>query len=187
MRLALIPTAIVCFVLPAQGEQIKPSLCKSDEEVLFACKSGPTKIISVCASPDATATSGQLVYRFGRTGHAPSLSYPKVPTRPQDAFAFAQACSAKGCTEQLAFSVGEFRYTVYSEHFGGTADPAMVAGVSVERAGYEVADIRCTDPVAPMDMDRIGPARLSGSHALGFTTGEPRMASPRMNGGRVHP
>ncbi len=189
-RVTLLPGVIACLLSTAQAEPARPSLCIAGEEVLFTCKSGPTKMISVCASPDATATTGRLVYRFGRAGHAPDLTYPTEPTPPQDAFKFAQGCSAKGCTEQLAFAVGGFRYTVYSEHYGGFAEPGLDAGVFVERDAHEVADIRCTDPLAPMDMYLIGTAlapRPATSHFLGLTIGEPRAVGPRVDGVLVDP
>jgi hypothetical protein len=189
-RVALNSAAISCFLLTAHAEPTKPSLCNANEEVLFTCMSGRTKVVSVCASPDATAMSGRLSYRFGRLGSAPSLTYPTKLIPPQEAFKFAQDCSAKGCTEQLAFSVGEFRYTVYSEHYGGFAEPSQDAGVVVERDGREVADIRCTDPLAPADMYLIGTSTAPGSpasHFLGLTIGEPRAVGPLVDGVLIDP
>jgi hypothetical protein len=181
----LAPVAIACLLLTAQAEPAKPSLCNAGEEVLFTCKSGHTKVVSVCASPDAGPATGRLVYRFGQVGRVPSLIYPTEAIAPQNAFKFAQGCSAKGCTEQLAFSVGEFKYTVYSEHYGGFAEPGQDAGVFVERDGHEVADIRCTDPLAPTDMYLIGSAPAPGratSHFLGLKIGEARDVGPRVDG-----
>ena len=189
-RAALGSVAIAGLVLTAHAEPAGPSLCNDGEEVLFTCKSGRATVISVCSSPNATPTTGRLVYRLGRTGQAPSLTYPTKPIAPQNAFQFAQGCSAKGCTEQLAFSVGAFRYTVYSEHYGGFAEAGLDAGVVVEMDGREVADVRCTDPLAPTDMyligSPVGPAPAT-SHFLGLTVGEPRAVGPRVDGVLGHP
>jgi hypothetical protein len=176
--------AKVSSVLNAQAEPARTSLCNAGEVNLFTCKSGRTKVISVCAARDATATTGRLVYRFGRVGSAPSLVYPMEQVPPRDAFMFSQGCSAKGCTEQLAFSIGEFNYTVYNEHYGGFTEAGQDAGVFVERDGREVADIRCTDPLAPTDMYLIGSAPgPSTSHFLGLTVGVTRDdVGPRVDG-----
>ena len=175
---------MACFLLNAQAEPARASLCNAGEVNLFTCKSALAKVISVCASQGATATTGRLVYRFGRVGSAPSLVYPMGQVPPQDAFKFAQGCSAKGCTEQLAFSIGEIHYTVYSDHYGGLAEAGQDAGVLVERDGREVADIRCTDPLAPTDMYLLGSAPgPSTSHFLGLTIGATRAdVGPRVDG-----
>jgi hypothetical protein len=185
-RIDFLAAAIACLLTLVQSEPARASLCNADEEVLFTCKSGPTKIISVCASPNSTAATGHLVYRFGREKQKPSLTYPIEPIPPQDAFKFAQSCSAKGCAEQLAFSVGKFKYTVYSDHFGGVADPAQDAGVFVEEDGRKVADIRCTYPLAPMDMYRIGTPLdhvQANTRFLGLPVGEPKILGPGAHGG----
>jgi len=188
--MAFLLAALACPLPRAQAEPARASLCNADEEVLFTCRSGSAKTISVCASPDSTATTGYLVYRFGQGKQTPRLTYPTAPIPAQDAFKFAQSCSAKGCTEQLEFSVGNFKYTVYSDHFGGVADPAEDAGVFVEKDGRNIANIRCTDPLAPIDMYLIGTPsdpKAATRHFVGLPVGEPRSLGPGMDEVLSHP
>jgi len=131
-----------------------PSLCKANEEVFFSCQA-KSKTISLCGSADASATKGYLIYRYGRIGHPVELEYPSMPTPPAKAFSFACDSGSKGGTEQLSFSTGGYVYTLNSYHWGG-AEQIKVAGVIVEKDGRRLADILCTNPLAPMDMHYLG-------------------------------
>jgi len=145
--LLLICLAIVSVTAKAEP----PSLCKANEEVFFSCLA-KSKTISLCASADASATKGYLIYPYGRIGHPVELEYPSIPTPPAKAFSFAYSRGAKGETEQFSFSTGGYTYTLYSDHWGGAADNQEDGGVIVEKDGRRLANIRCTDPLAPQGM-----------------------------------
>ena len=66
-------SAIALDALAETSEQ--RFLCSTEETLLFGCDSGP-KMISVCASPGFSATTGYVQYRFGTPGKI-ELSYPR--------------------------------------------------------------------------------------------------------------
>ena len=174
ISLLFIGLTIVSSVAKAEP----PSLCKANEEVFFSC-SAKSKTISLCASADASATKGYLIYRYGRIGHPVELEYPSIPTPPAKAFSFACESGAKGGTEQLSFRTGGYVYTLYSDHWSG-ADQTKDAGVIVEKDGRRLANIECTNPLAPMDMYYLGVDELHFSkpehlHFVGLPCGKTRI------------
>lgn len=163
----------------AKATTAQPSLCKENEEIFFSCAS-KFNVISICASPNASATQGHLTYRFGRIGQPVELEYPSASIVPADAFKFARENGTKGGSEQLAFSIGEFTYTLYSHHWSAAADPQWESGVSVENDGKQVAIIRCTDPESQLGMYYLGvdSLHISDKHFIGLPSGEIRHDVP---------
>jgi len=146
---------LICLTfVPFMAKAEPPSLCKANEEVFFSCLA-KSKTISLCGSADASVTKGYLIYRYGRIGHPVELEYPSIPTPPAKAFSFACESGAKGGTEEISFQTGGYVYTLYSYHWSG-AEQTMDAGVIVEKDGRRLANIKCTEPLAPMDMYYLG-------------------------------
>lgn len=164
----------------ANATTTHPSHCKENEEIFFSCVS-ESKVISVCASPDASAIHGHLTYRFGRIDQPVELEYPSTSIPPGNAFKFAREQGhPKGGSEQLAFSVGRFTYTIYSYHWSTAADPQWESGVLVESDGKDVAIIRCTDPEGQLVMYYLGDDSLhiSNKHFVGLPSDEIRYDVP---------
>ena len=124
-------------------------LCKENEEVFFLCQA-KSKTISLCASADASATKGYLVYRYGRNGQPVELEYPSPHTPPAKVFKFVSESGSKGGAEELSFSTGGHVYTLYGDHWGGL-DPEQYFGVFVEKDGHRIANIRCNDKDEMLD------------------------------------
>jgi hypothetical protein len=65
------------------------TLCAADQKVIFSCPFKGGKTVSICASPDLSASVGSLQYRFGRVGKRPELIYPSDnKSLPKDLFWF---------------------------------------------------------------------------------------------------
>jgi hypothetical protein len=159
----------------ASASTLPPSLCKDNEEVFFSC-AAKLKNISLCASIDASETTGRLTYRFGKIGQKVEMEYPSKPISPGNAFRFASKLGAKGGSEQLTFIVGKFTYTLYSYHWGGV-DSQSISGVLVENTEKHIANIKCTNPDSQLGMYYLGKdnfhlAPEHTKHFLELPTGE---------------
>lgn len=125
-----------------------PSLCASDEEVIFACSTG-SKIVSVCASRDLSDQAGWLQYRFGPPG-SPELVHPQEKSHPR---AFVQAGTwtfSGGGGAFLRFLKSPYAYTVYTAIGRGWGEKA---GVAVEQDGRPLANLACESEV----QSEVGP------------------------------
>ncbi len=151
----------------------EPTLCKDNEEVFFSC-AAESKTISLCALTKTSKTKERLTYRFGKIGKAIEMEYPQYEIPPRQAFKFARGIGAKGGSEQLAFTVGEFTYTLYSYHWGGPTEPEQISGMLVETNNKHIANIQCTDPVSQLGMHDIGEdtfpsvSKIPQEHFLGL-------------------
>jgi hypothetical protein len=54
------------------------TLCNAQEDVVFSCQVGNGKFFSFCAGDGLSKDEGYLLYKFGRIGHSPELSYPQL-------------------------------------------------------------------------------------------------------------
>ncbi len=116
--------------------------CTAPERVLFTCPAGK-KIVSVCASPTLTPTSGVMQYRFGPSG-APELLFPDTPAHPHTVVTAGTLMFSGGGGAYLRFTKGPYGYVVYSAIGKGWGEKA---GVAVEQGGRVTANIKCTGPV----------------------------------------
>lgn len=107
-------------------------------QTLFSCNTG-TKTIAVCGSPDLTATSGVLQYRFGRSSKA-ELSYPPAGADWRRFTRGGTLMFSGGGGAFLAFSKAPYRYVVYSAIGRGWGSRA---GVVVEKGGQKFASFAC--------------------------------------------
>jgi hypothetical protein len=118
-----------------------PTLCQSTEINAFSCGAGK-KVISVCASKDATADRGYLQYRFG-TAKQVELAVPADHSTPPSKSAIAgNLMFSGGGGAYLRFKTGEYEYDVYTAigRGWGTKD-----GVAIERNGKRLGHVACTD------------------------------------------
>ena len=138
-------------------EESVSSLCAPMERPLFSCTSG-TKVISVCASPDLSGSSGYLKYKFGRSQHKIELSYPREEAHPRRYFRFfGDYTSAKASSEQLSFVIGAFSYSVFVDR---SAFDFNGSGVFVKSGGKPSAYFPCDQdhpsPDELFKLDRMG-------------------------------
>jgi hypothetical protein len=133
-------------MLPLQLLAVDVSHCVPPTRAVFSCSTG-TKTVSVCQSPDLTASSGVLQYRFGRPPLL-DLSYPPAGADWRAVTRGGTLTYSGGGGAFLAFTNASYRYIVYSK-FGkiwGTK-----AGVVVEKDGKRIASLACKgEPVSEL-------------------------------------
>lgn len=135
----------------AQTSPGQASFCTSQEVIVFSCRTG-AKMVSVCASKDASPTKGYVQYRFGK----PDSSEPLELTLPEGQMPPPRAATgeavpfAGGGGAWMRFAKGPVAYTVYSGigNWGPRGEKREKAGLAVERAGKHVAVLRCNNPSA---------------------------------------
>jgi|SRR5579872_1474539 len=143
-------------------------LCTSAEKPLFSCSIGK-RTLSVCASPDLSATSGHLQYRFGTSLQKVELSYPASSVSPQIAFRFrSDNGSAHASDDQLSFSIGDVSYTVFVER---AAFEWNGSGVLIKSHGKRIAYLLCKTA-------RPAPDKLDELDGLGIPSAELEMDDP---------
>jgi hypothetical protein len=112
--------------------------CPPRQQTLFACSTG-AKTISVCGSPDLTATTGALQYRL-RGRSRVELSYPPAGADWRAVTRAGTLMFSGGGGAFLAFSRAPYRYVVYSAVGRGWGSKA---GVVVEKNGKKIASLAC--------------------------------------------
>lgn len=118
-----------------------PTLCQPAEITVFSCGAGK-KVISVCASKDATSDRGYLQYRFGTPKHV-ELAVPADHSTPPSKSAIAgNLMFSGGGGAYLRFKTGEYEYVVYTAIGRGWG---IKDGVSIERNGKRLGHVACTD------------------------------------------
>lgn len=134
----------------APASTLRNSLCARDESIAFACRVG-AKLVSVCASADASNVSGWLQYRFGKAegGEPPELSLPTDPAVPRLASRGESTPFAGGGGSWLRFHSGRYAYVVYSGigRWGADGETIELEGVQVERDGTAIATLPCSGPL----------------------------------------
>lgn len=133
---------------PAPAKAAQTSFCTPAETVVFSCRTSPTKMISVCASRDASPTKGYLQYRTGKpdstdpldltlpAGHVPP---PQAATGESVPFAGGGGAWLRVATK----SVGFVLFTGIGK-WGPRGEIQEKAGVAIERDGKQVASLKCT-------------------------------------------
>jgi hypothetical protein len=122
-----------------------PTLCTSDERVVFACRTGE-KTVSVCAASDLAAQTGWVQYRFG-AGGAPELVLPPTHAHPRGTVQAGTWMFSGGGGAFMKFPNPPYTYTVYTAIGRGWGEKA---GVAVEKDGKPVANLRCQGKVQSM-------------------------------------
>lgn len=134
--------------------------CAAGEQVVFACRTG-AKQVAVCASTDATPTSGYVQYRFGRPGQPLELELPAERIAPARAATADNLPFAGGGASWMRFRRGDHAYVVYSGigQWGPQGEVEERAGIVVERAGRQIASLPCVDGRAE---GKLGPDWFEG-------------------------
>jgi hypothetical protein len=161
-----VPLVISAKVLPAATAKPvgpKTSFCASGESIVFSCGLG-AKMVSVCASKDASPAHGSLQYRFGKAGSREPLemTLPAKPTSPENSASGESVPFSGGGGSWLRFHNGPYGYVVYTGigKWGPKGETREKEGVVVERAGKVVASLKCstslTSALGPDWFDALG-------------------------------
>ena len=129
---------------PAVG--VQASFCTPLETIVFSCRTG-SKLVSVCASPEAGPAWGHVQYHFGKPDSPEplELTLPE-DRRPPSKVATAQTVGfAGGGGAWMRFRSGQVAYVVYTGvgKWGPRGEVQEKAGVAVERAGRSAATLKC--------------------------------------------
>lgn len=125
--------------------ELKPSLCSSSEKIVFSC-SIKKKIVSLCATPDITAKTGRLTYRFGTSNSASELEFSSDELGPASSFTSYFENWAKGSYSAISFKRGEYSYTVYNRMAAFEEnDRSNGGGVQIYQNHKQIADLWCID------------------------------------------
>jgi len=131
---------------PATQAAGQASFCSPLETVAFSCRSG-AKMVSVCASKDASKTKGYVQYRFGK----PDSRDPLELMLPEGHVLAAKAATgtnvpfAGGGGAWMRFSKGNHAYVLYTGigKWGPKGETREKAGLVVERDGKRIANLKC--------------------------------------------
>lgn len=131
---------------------IERSLCRTVEETVFACTITGSRLLSVCATPQA-AGGAELVYRYG-TLKIIELSIAALTTRGAGVIDGWQTEGARGGDAAVRFRNGEYSYVVQDlwtgPSPGDTGCPrggCSFVGVRVQKGAKVVSEKRCVAPV----------------------------------------
>jgi hypothetical protein len=132
---------------PAQAAPKQASFCTPMETVIFSCRTG-AKMVSLCASKDASVTKGYLQYRFGKPDSAEpmDLNIPEAQPVPSKAATGENVPYSGGGASWLRFRNGEYGYVVYSGigNWGPNGEKRILEGVAVEKGGKTIAVLPCS-------------------------------------------
>jgi hypothetical protein len=141
----------------------RPSFCGPREYVVFTCRTG-ARMVSICASDDASPTTGYLHYRFGKPerGELLELKLPVGMVRPPEAATGASAAFSGGGGAWLRFRTGAFAVVAYTGigKWGPKGEIRTKQGVVVESNGKTVNTMKCTgargSELGPEWFERVG-------------------------------
>jgi hypothetical protein len=125
---AMAPFAPSC----AEG---KISLCRADEKVFFACSTGE-KLVSVCASPDISATAGYVQFRYGAAENT-EIAWPEARI-PRQYVTKGDLVYAGAIGTYLRFKMDETSFVVFS-----ASGKKSAQGLVVEKGGTVFMKRRC--------------------------------------------
>ncbi len=122
------------------------SFCTLLETVVFSCRTG-AKMVSVCASKDASKTKGYLQYRFGKPDSRDPLELvlPESHELPASVATGTQVPFAGGGGAWLKIPKGNHAYVLYTGigKWGPKGETREKAGLVVERDGRRIASLKC--------------------------------------------
>lgn len=126
-------TASAAGSAPSSG-----ALCQADEVVAFSCPTA-TKIVSLCAKPEAGPAAKQLAYRYGTTKKV-ELEYVATADNGKRFGATVSPAAPGASVHQLWFNRGDIRYLL-TECVGGSCSHG--AGVAVLNPEKVLMSARC--------------------------------------------
>jgi hypothetical protein len=128
----LFATLLGMCSLPSFAADTATTMCASTDKVVFSCPLGNgKKVVSMCASGDASPGHGRFYYAYGRPS-APELVYP-AKNQPSDDLFMRSHLVYGGASGGTAYSFVKdgYKYIVYSIAGTGFHD----GGIIVQRPG----------------------------------------------------
>ena len=147
--------AVLLALLQGPALAAGSSHCTAEQRTIFSCSTTARKIVSVCASPDLSASAGALQYRFGRA-RAAEWAYPAIDADWRSVTRAGVLTFSGGGGAYLAFANAPYRYIVYSAVGQGWGSKA---GVVVEKSGKRVSSLRCRGGAS----SELGPDLFAGA------------------------
>ena len=120
------------------------TLCRPDEVVAFSCPTA-TKIVSLCAKPEAGPSAKTLTYRYG-TAKKVELEYAATADNGKSFGATTSPAAPGASVRQLWFNRGDIRYLL-TECVGGNCPYG--AGVAVLNPEKVLMSARCVAGETP--------------------------------------
>lgn len=151
----------------ARASDKQNSFCSPMEQVVFSCRTG-AKLVSVCASKDASRTKGYMQYRFGKPDSTEPLEMilPEAQILPSKSATGDNVPYAGGGASWLRFSKGGYSYTVYSGigRWGPKGETQEKNGLLVERSGKRIANLKCNnEPASELGPDFFEKLKIQGN------------------------
>jgi hypothetical protein len=151
----------------ARASDKQNSFCTPMEQVVFSCRTG-AKLVSVCASKDASRTKGYMQYRFGKPDSTEPLEMilPEGQILPNKSATGDNVPYAGGGASWLRFSKGGYSYTVYSGigRWGPKGETQEKNGLLVERSGKRIANLKCNnEPASELGPDFFEKLNIQGN------------------------
>lgn len=110
--------ALAAALFATSAAAAPASLCEEGEEVRYTCVlAGTAKFISVCSSPQLSATAGYLQYRAGEPGKI-EMEFPAERKKSQEQFRWISQTPYKSLIEALVFTREGLVYTIYKSELG---------------------------------------------------------------------
>ena len=152
---------------PTPARTAQASFCTPTEVIVFSCRTSPIKLVSVCASKDASASKGYLQYRTGKpdSGEPLDLTLPAAQLPPpQAASGESVPFSGGGAAWLRVAAKNNVAFVVYTGigKWGPRGEIQEKAGVAVERDGKSVANLNCTGkPISLLGSDWFDKAGIT--------------------------
>ncbi|MGQ3299029.1 hypothetical protein [Reyranella sp.] len=152
---------------PTPARTAQASFCTPTEVIVFSCRTSPIKLVSVCASRDASASKGYLQYRTGKpdSGEPLDLTLPAAQLPPpQAASGESVPFSGGGAAWLRVAAKNNVAFVVYTGigKWGPRGEIQEKAGVAVERDGKSVANLNCTGkPISLLGPDWFDKAGIT--------------------------
>ena len=151
----------------SQASNKQNSFCTPMETVVFSCRTG-AKLVSVCASKDASRSKGYMQYRFGKPDSTEPLEMilPEAQILPSKSATGDNVPYAGGGASWLRFSKGGYSYTVYSGigRWGPKGETQEKNGLLVERSGKRIANLKCNNgPASELGPDFFEKLTIQGN------------------------
>lgn len=133
-----------------------PTHCRDGETIVFSCGTTEQRVLSVCASPDLTAESGVLQFRFGTYGEAPSVTFPEPAAHPEEHFRSGTLMFSGGGGAYLKFAREGATWVVFTGIGKGWEKEGMV----VTEPGSDGVEYPCrsawVSEIGPELFDNVG-------------------------------
>jgi len=141
------------------------TLCQRDEQVFFHCSvQGGRKMVSLCGSPQLTATDGYLQYRFGSVRKV-ELEFPRQRAESQKQFQYAHYLRYQVDRTEVRFTRDGYTYTLFDAYEGEAQKPQRLRGVQVDAPdarkngvtlschGPAISKVQTLDTIVPCDKE----------------------------------